>query len=1160
MKHMKLPLLALLAALAAGPLAAQNPQAVVTTVGKTFESHGGAKRHNYLLWQPGDLISTYDKRFAVHVKEGGIDSPQPFRLLGIQTVQTSPSAVQALLNLGARFDADAAWVAPRIVTIYHDSKSNLGAIPNPLPTAIDATIAGQLAELLAAAKGDPKLLERLMLLGRAHPGILMAMGHGFAIEVPPSSLHTYEVREVDANDSDLRVIGRVELDAANPQDLAAPGRPHQVFHAVDPELQWTASNKDHLNARLRWAMPDSLRELLPHSSGFNVYRVSEVVAQLKGWDSSPPDRADLLQELAAQANLPDPPVRRVNILPINGVIPLSEPEAADSGDHETVFFSDTKNPPELPFVDGEAVYYFVAARDIAGHIGPVSPGTRVVMCHRVPPDTPEIIEVVNTFRAPAAAATLAQDRALQHLTVRFHQLPDGQAGRYQIYRWDAATQWLSEGGNPSHRLVGTLDHLPGQELIEFHDAAPGHETLNLDSTDPATLDPDIPMALDSTHPLMGKTIWYTVRAEDLTACTPKNLSGHSNPEFGVLRDRAAPDAPSGAVTRCLNTPNTSHVNNQTEAKAAFGLDEDFTGLWFRFDRQHKLIKSVEAELVLPDPNGDIVLFSGIRLFKGSAPSLEFPIPARPGASLLLRARCFSHAGVASNWATTDVIVLPGAEQAVVRALFAGELTCSPELIPPGAPAPTHDVVGPDGATVPLPGVLVLNPGDRQWRVYRRVGPSGELELLASGQGGGGQATWTDSAPPTVSGTVVCYYGQVLDEHGNASPLARLQCVTIRSAALPVPLLADAEPLDPSPYDEPQARLRWFCDPVGVERFEIWMSFEGGEPEFEPHGNALSPRLSVLSAVQLETPEGLRSFIPFQTPGMDTDFGATKPDFSVEFALPADKRVFFAVRAVSPGAVADPVESRRAAGDFSNVVALSWAPPPTEPSQEVIPWPERKLAGIQGLAREVSAFQPGEGPLFASPAPASLKASAVILLGAYPSPDQTADIHEGIFPAGAEPMDFLFQVRPGGPAAVGTPAESLFPFAVYRFQIGGEEGAKPNLTQITPLIDRISRHTPAPNQPVTARDPFFVFLPHASSPMPVPVQGGFNLYYSQWEAEPIPSDPTLRPRYLLGTDASIWLRDPLPASAGCRYQYLIVRFTARGEIDRVIPTNIVQHQP
>ena len=45
-------------------------------------------------------------------------------------------------------------------------------------------------------------------------------------------------------------------------------------------------------------------------------------------------------------------------------------------------------------------------------------------------------------------------------------------------------------------------------------------------------------------------------------------------------------------------------------------------------------------------------------------------------------------------------------------------------------------------------------------------------------------------------------------------------------------------------------------------------------------------------------------------------------------------------------------------------------------------------------------------------------------------------------------------------------------------------------------------------------------------------------------------------YLKGINTLMCWVDPMPVAKGARYQYLIVHFNERGEINRVIPTNYV----
>jgi hypothetical protein len=1167
MKPLFFPILS--AVLLAGPvLHAQNPDPLVYTVGKTFVTGAGATRHNFLVWQPGDVATTFGKRFAVYSKNGGVDAPGPYALLGIQTVQTSPSAIQALLVLGAQFDADAATVPPRVATMFHDAKSTLDLIPDPLPQQIDLQIAQQLAQLLAVAKADPKILERLFMLGRAHPGVLMTMGHGFAIETGPASLVTYEVREIDGANQDVQVIGRVTLDAANPQALVAPGRPHPVPHPVDPALQLNASAKDHLSVRLRWATPDPLRALFPHSFGFNLYRVQEATAEALGWHLSPPATADLVALVEASAGQPDPAAARVNMLPVTGATPLTEIEAADvtppAGDNTTFFFGDDKNPPERPFHDGETVYYYVAARDIAGHPGPVSPGTRVVICDRLPPDQPKIEAVLNTFAAPATAVDLADYKGLQHLTVRIRQVPEdppqNSAKRYYVYRWAGPRDWMEMGGNPTLNLIGSVAHAPGQTFVDFHDNTPG---------------PNTPLAYDSNHPLMGKTIWYTVRAEDDSACTPKNLSGHSAPGFGVLRDRVGPPKPGGNLELCVNTPLTIYTENSEPArKDLYGLPDHFTGLVVRFQRESKAIKSFEVELRASSLNGGGLLFSATRAFKGGGAFLDQVVPSAPGAGLLLRVRCRTGAGRTSNWQAVPVDVSAEHEKTLSRHLFIGDVRRDCEQIGDsgGNTPPPHEVVGPNGEITGVIGGIVLPPGSREWRVYRRVGGDGDFELIARGAGSAlpPAEAWEDDAPTIVNGTTICYYGQVFDEHANSSPFTRIGCLTIKNGNLPTPLLSDPEPLPPA-GDQPLVRLKWFCDPVGVDRFEVWAALEGGgDPGLE--GPDLSPLLATAGNTVLSDAAGEELvFSLYQTAKVGSAFGGNGAEFSLETLMPADKRVYFAVRAVGAGAVSDPDPAKvRAAGDFSNVVSDLWQAPP-EPNQPVVPWPARKLATVQSLGLEVADYQTGEGPFYAAAVPPAFGASAAILVGAFPAVNQGKETsYEGSFPPAPEPLEWLFKFRRQTiqPPAFGEP-EALYPFVVYRHQVPNAvyPEAVPNLVQVTPLIDRISyKFQPggAAADSNLARDPFFIFRGYAESgqggPLPVPLSGKFDRDPGNFTTGIPPAGNNLRPPYLRDRDHTMWVKDPVAVAKGATYQYLIVRFTERGEIDRVLPTNLVEHQP
>ena len=81
---------------------AQTASELLTTVGTTVQVSGN--HHAYVLWQPGDAGSTLGKRFAVYSKSGTADTAGSYTRHGIQTLQTSPNTIRALLELGETLD------------------------------------------------------------------------------------------------------------------------------------------------------------------------------------------------------------------------------------------------------------------------------------------------------------------------------------------------------------------------------------------------------------------------------------------------------------------------------------------------------------------------------------------------------------------------------------------------------------------------------------------------------------------------------------------------------------------------------------------------------------------------------------------------------------------------------------------------------------------------------------------------------------------------------------------------------------------------------------------------------------------------------------------------------------------------------------------------
>ena len=180
---MKLSLLTLIScavSLLSGRLSGQGTEELLTTVGTMVVKSGHT--YAYLLWQPGDAASTLGKRFAIYEKSGAADSPGEFTRRGIQTLQTSPNTIRAMLELGANVDRAAAAAPTRIDGLYREMTYRAVDAPaTPADATLDA--GGKLAFLIQSAVTDSRTLSRLFFLGRAHPGVMMALGHAYCIQI-----------------------------------------------------------------------------------------------------------------------------------------------------------------------------------------------------------------------------------------------------------------------------------------------------------------------------------------------------------------------------------------------------------------------------------------------------------------------------------------------------------------------------------------------------------------------------------------------------------------------------------------------------------------------------------------------------------------------------------------------------------------------------------------------------------------------------------------------------------------------------------------------------------------------------------------------------------------------------------------------------------------
>ena len=1157
------------------PTKAQNGDPLIYTVGKVFQTDNAP--HAYILWQPGNPATTYGKEFAVYRKEGTSDSPAPYVRLGRTKLQVGPGPIQALLKLGGQFDYNAQSVSRRINTLYAESTSQDPPV-TPAPAEPGMDEAKKLAYMLKIAAEDETILERISFLGRTHPGVYMSMGHGFAIKTNPGSVQTYEVRQTDAAGNDIRVIGRVTLDADNPTSLTSTSRPFEVFYVppgleineeelTEEELEEELKKKvnsprNHLVTRLRWGTPDELRRLLPHSFGFNLYRVREDVAKNQGWDQDgvQPEMTALETMVSNSLSNNNPDAKKVNSLPIMATALMTDAQAQDTDYNTDIFFAhDDNESPVNPFIDGESFYYFVAPLDIAGHPGPVSPGTKVVICDRLPPTVPVIESVRNVFEKESDE-DLVQLKGNQHFRIRIRQTADepaeNAASKYYIYRWSDHTQHIREGGSPLTNRVGEVDHIPGQPYVDWDDT-----------------EDDAPIVTPDNDSQMGQTWWYTVRAADNSACSVDNLSGHSPPTFGVLRDRAGPGKAEGALTRCLFIPTTLCKNRIVEKLSDLGLPLDFDGFMLRLIRNNKLIKGADIRITRAEKTEGQEMFRTSRYFSVSDfINVPMPFPVDLLAGTKLEIRCHTLTGLIGEWEECDLSSLIP----VKGTIFVYPVLLDVQKIPFPVTAedghPPHENNGPGGSIAGPEMNITLPDGTAEYRIYRRVGSEGSFDLIAQGYLNEEEEepvtiTLRDPAPPTAGNTEVCYFVQVLDENGNAGPRIKIGCVTIKSADLGTPMLAGPTYLNEND-GQAQLRLDWFCDPVGVERFEIWAAPESSaDPQLT--SVLIGPKLGELSgAISGTDAEGLL-FSGYQTKTIQSGQIGSGAEFSVILNVPSSKTLTFSVRAVGKGTYQDDdfSEDARSSGPFSNTIIADWSPP-APANQDIIPWPALAVPDIADIKLNVANYQRGEGPFYASALPEGSSASASILMGTLNrlERDTQKDPRSAQIDRDTDPLSLFFSFRKQNTQQINPgELESIIPFVVYRHQLPTEDNPDivPNLVQVSPLIDRIAykdhEGSVAVDPHREIRDPFFRFRSalgtnEGQQPYDVPVQGTFQREMDEAAlGQPVKFPNT---EYLKGINTLMCWVDPMPVAKGARYQYLIVHFNERGEIDRVIPTNYV----
>lgn len=1176
------------------------------TVGITHVDDSG-QPWAYLLWQATTPEKLAGLRFGIYGKPGDPTSSSPYTKLGETAWSDHPAHLAVHLDNSKHLGADLVLLEDQLDQMFE------GLVEDNHPLTPEE----KLSVVLQGARNDSELYNRMLFMGRGHPGINLAMG--LAWTEPLGGLTTYELRILDpVTGEDGRVLGRVSLDPANPAPpLPAPENLFEVMRN---------SGKGHLNVALRWVVPDDLRRLSPLQHGFNLYRMTRDFAEAQFFHINPPP-AETLVLLAASGG---DEVVRVNNAPVLAVGDYSASNVTSSEDDTSFIVDDNQRFfGGMPFQACSEYYYFASARDVLGNDGLVSEGLYVSICDRLPPDRPRGLTVTNDYRFLGGNGD-------QRLLLTWQQNDaantDDRAAAYYVYRWETPDQYLAHTNDPGFNLIaGPIDHEPGLQTISYRDDGTGA--------------PHMPANANTTY-------WYTVRAIDEGNCTTctANYSGHSSPVYGVLRDREGPSGPTGTIDiQCATM--TTNPNGQVQAFfASLGLPEDDPSMGFIPDLRDQVKAeddcpergvTISQELApyTPVTPGNYTLTLTASDFSGNSVSCMTDVDVEggrgsryvyvfraerqqagpiwaefylnnPDTGFLARinfpedaahvdyyyhlsvdqdpdfsvyCRMGSSEGVPSNDAFQQVTEAPPPNTALLVRFQGVAGTTERKLGTCDGPHVAVDTAS--GEIYPISIAIHTTPTTRQWKLYRRV-DGGEFTLLAVGESEypqGGE--WKDNTMP-INATRICYFAQLFDEHGNASPMVRLGCTrTTGSGSLPTPTLvalsAQGDEKDPS------MKIRWFSESESVERFSLWISSEPAALP-APFTRNLSPDTAPTpnwSTAELPGGSSRKNFRVYNTARVGgPDFAAVPPfDITVPVETGQTYTVFITARNPNNGS-----------GPASNARQFLWSAREAaqDPLNGELPWPAREEPQISSSGFErVSARQLLLNNGFRG---LGVRVGEVWIRGLHCL--EGSEQSPFFTPENKNPLSHLYHSSTNG--------QNLASFILYRYQVPNVNFPKVSgdVTQVSPLLEQVAFHFGTSPQfgvyGALIDDPFFAVLPvnedFQSSPCfealpdlreqyefddcsgvksieqsPEPgtllglgshqvtitatdVLGNTTEVQSTYRIQP-PPDPDPIPYEIFALDTQ-------PVIIGARYRYLLVRFGNNGEASQVIPVSEIDVEP
>jgi hypothetical protein len=831
----------------------------VFTVG-TSSRDAASNNWSYVVIDSPSPAVLAGRKMAVYGKAGYPTNVGAFTLRATMAQASTTATISTLLNQSVALGQD-------LVSMSNILNGTLDYIPG----ITNQSLAQKVLTAFQVSAADNSTAELLDLLSKGNPGLRLCAGTAFSEAL--STTTTYELRENDPlTGAASNVVGRVTIVPNAPVVLPAPGRPFQVM---------TNDPSDNLLIRLRWGTPPELRRLSLLGFGYNLWRIPRGIAEAGNFQNVPPTPAQLRSNTnftranVSSAIFPvtqftsgtgvgaaDDPADRVTYFFADNGIPSTGTNF--SSGQEFYYFVTAR---DLLGRDG-----LVSTGSLAKACRRLPPAAPEHL--RVENTVLAGSTNLPRLRLSWDHNTNATDAVAEYWIYRWANPTDSltnlatplghrvavvapRAGTNRNYYVDTSPGALTNA-NPSNvwytvRAVITNACDP----LFSAPAGPVWGVLR-DYTGPAATTGKVLSSCGIPAVMFqalatNSTATFTQRWSMTLTCTRRD-PGVSWVQFVVTAWTGEYEVatnvttigpiyfpPNGNLIRFDHLVDDSPIARTQKVSCVVG----------NANGQVSPVSSVTLPTPVPANPPRELVFSAGQLLTTALDATDPLLLAYPGALGALWMPPTSVVPDASgmvalrfNFGPSQVVLIQAQTNGIWRTLgsvapdadrnyWVSYPACLIGPVPPfrgialylpNSSGCDHHITsgGPDGHTESTKVSFPLTPGTREYRVFRST-DDGPLSMFAQGPGTY-DPLWTNKIievadevmPP--SAARICYFVQLLDEHGNGSPMSLIECKYFKPALMPRPVLS--EPIPAGVMDDPQVALTWFCPTAGVRQFEV----------------------------------------------------------------------------------------------------------------------------------------------------------------------------------------------------------------------------------------------------------------------------------------------------------------------------------------------------